>query len=81
MSEAMRFKREIKATCGLDAKMLDTAEDGYVLIVERKLVDAASYELLADFAGRNQLNLQLDIGNYIISTNVLHPPSPTRQTY
>jgi hypothetical protein len=52
-------------------KMLDTAEDGLVLCVDRKTIDAGSYKLLADFATQKSLNLQHDIGNFIISTHAL----------
>jgi len=79
MPEVMKFKRELKTVSGLDAQMLDTAEDGYVLILERRSVNEASYKLLAEFAGQNQLNMQLEIGRYIISTNALRPaPEPRR---
>ena len=81
MSEAMKFKREIKTATGLDAQMLDTAEDGYVLTLERSLVNKASYTLLAEFAAQNQLNLQLEIGRYIISTNVLRPAPESRRVF
>ena len=81
MSEAMKFKREIKTTCNLEAKMLDTSEDGYVLVVERKSVNEGSHTLLVDFAAQNKLNLQLEMGNYIISTNMLAPPRQSRQVF
>lgn len=71
MSEAMKYKTKIQTSCGIDVKMLDTAEDGMVLCVERKILDSASYKLLADFATQNQLNLQLSSGNFIISTHAL----------
>jgi hypothetical protein len=73
MSEAMKFKREIQTSCNIDVKMLDTAEDGLILYVERKTLNADSYKLLADFAAENELSLQLDIGNFIISTHALTP--------
>jgi len=73
MSEAMKFKREIQTSCGINVKMLDTAEDGLVLFVERKILSAESYKLLADFASENELSLQLEIGNFIISTHALLP--------
>jgi len=69
----MKFKKELRSSCCIDFKMLDTAEDGYVLYIERKTVNADSYKLLADFASQNQLNLQLDSGNFIISTHALSP--------
>ena len=81
MSEAMKFKMEIKASCALDAKMLDTSEDGYVLVIERKTVNEASYKLLTAFASQKQLNMQLDIENYIISSNMLPPTRQTRQVF
>jgi hypothetical protein len=74
-SEAMKFKREIQAKCCIDVKMLDTAEDGLVLTVERKTLDVSSYKLLADFAAQNELSLQLDIGNFMISTHALSAAS------
>jgi hypothetical protein len=81
MSKAMKFKREIKAATGLDSQMLDTAEDGYVLTLERRLVNEASYKLLAEFATQNQLNLQFEMGRYIISTNPLRPAPESRRVF
>ena len=71
ISEAMKFKREIKTTCGIDVKMLDFAKDGLVLCVERKALAVGAYKLLADFSAENDLSLQLDIGNFIMSTHAL----------
>ena len=71
ISEAMKFKRGIQTFCGIDVKMLDTVEDGLVLYVERKILNVDSYKLLADFTAQNGLSLQLDIGNFIISTHAL----------
>ena len=71
MFEAMRLKRAIQTGCGIDLKMLDIAEEGLVLYVERKTLNVDAYKLLADFAAQNELSLQLDIGNFIISTHAL----------
>jgi len=71
MSEAMKYKTKIQTSCGIAVKMLDTAEDGIILYIERKSLDTASYKLLVDFAAENQLNLQLSSGNFIISTHAL----------
>jgi hypothetical protein len=71
ISEAMRFKREILANCGIDVKMLDIAEAGLVLYVERSSIDVAAYKLLANFAAKNELSVQLEIGNFIISKHAL----------
>jgi hypothetical protein len=73
ISDAMKFKREIQTKCSIDVKMLDTAEDGLVLYVERKTLDIGAYKLLADFTAQNDLSLQLDMGNFIISTRALPP--------
>jgi hypothetical protein len=71
ISEAMRLKREILASCGIDVKMLDLPEAGLVLSVERSSLNAGSYKLLADFAAKNELCLQLEIGNFILSKHPL----------
>ena len=73
VSEAMKYKREIQTSCSIDTKMLDTAEDGLVLYVERNSIDASTYKMLADFAEQNHLNLRLEIGNFIISKHALPP--------
>ena len=72
--EAMKFKKEIKSTCGTEMNMLDTKEDGLVLWVERKTLDTSSYKNLADYATQKELSLLLEAGNFIISTH----PLPSR---
>jgi hypothetical protein len=71
VSEAMKLKTKIKTSCGIDLKMLDIPEDGLVLYVERKTLDIGAYKLLADFTAQNDLSLQLDMVNFIISTRAL----------
>ena len=71
VSEAMKFKREIRTACGVDVKMLDTAEDGIVLYVERETLDVDSYKLIANFTAQKELSLQLAVGNFVISTHPL----------
>jgi len=71
VSEAMKYKREIQTNCGIDTKMLDTAEDGLVLYIEKNSIDAGSYKTLANFVEQNQLSLKLEIGNFIISNHDL----------
>ena len=71
VSEAMKLKTKIKTSCGIDLKMLDIPEDCLVLYVERKTLDIGAYKLLADFTAQNDLSLQLDMGNFIISTRAL----------
>lgn len=73
LSEAMKFKREIRDSCGIDVNMLDTSEDGFVLYVERNTLDPGSYKVLADFAEQNRLSLQLESGRFMISTHALPP--------
>jgi hypothetical protein len=72
----MKFKDEIQASCGIDVKMLDTAEDGFVLYVERKTLGVDLYKLLADFAAQKELSLQLEVGNFIISNHPLASVDP-----
>ena len=73
VSEAMKLKSQIKNTCGIDLKMLDIPKDGLVLYIERKALEVSSYKLLADFTAQNNLSLQLDLGNFVISTSPLPP--------
>jgi hypothetical protein len=73
ISEAMKLKTKIHESCGIDLKMLDTSEDGLVLYIERKAIDVSAYKLLADYTAQNELILQLDIGNFIVSKNALPP--------
>lgn len=72
----MKFKDEIQVSCGINVKMLDTAEDGFVLCVERKTLGVDLYKLLADFAAQNELSLQLEVGNFIISNHPLASVDP-----
>jgi hypothetical protein len=76
LSHAMKFKHEIQTNCGIEVKMLDTKEDGFVLYVERKSLGADLYKLLADFVAQKELNLQLEVGNFIISNHPLLSPDP-----
>jgi hypothetical protein len=69
----MKLKTKIHADCGINLKMLDTSEEGLVLYIERKEIDIGAYKLLADFTAQNNLSLQLDIGNFIVSKNLLPP--------
>jgi len=73
ISEAMKLKTKIHESCGINLKMLDTSEDGLVLYIERKAIDVSAYKLLADYTAQNELILQLDIGNFIVSKNALPP--------
>jgi hypothetical protein len=71
ISEAMKIKCQIKANCNIETKMLDLPETGFVLTVDRNLLDVSSYKLLADFTSENNLALQLEMGRFIISGQVL----------
>ena len=71
MSEAMKVKRQIQVNCGIDLKMLDLPQAGFVLTVERNTIDVNSYKLLANYATENNLNLQLEMGNFIVSDQPL----------
>ena len=71
ISEAMKFKKEIKSTFGIEMNMLDTKEDGLVLWVERKTLDTSSHKILADYVTQKELSLLSEAGNFIISTHPL----------
>jgi hypothetical protein len=73
ISEAMKLKTKIKNSTGINLKMLDIPEDGLVLYIERKALDISSYKLLADFAAQNNLSLQLELGNFVVSNRPLSP--------
>ena len=77
ISEAMNFKREIRTSCNLDAKMLDTTEDGMVLTVEKRMVNATTLELMTNFVSQHKLSLLSESGRYFISTSILAPVSRT----
>ena len=71
ISQAMKIKQQIKVNCNIETKMLDLPETGFVLTVDRNLLDVNSYKLLADFTAENNLTLQLEMGRFIISGQVL----------
>jgi len=73
--EAMVFKREIGSSCSLDVKMLDTINDGFVLTIEKDLVNNDGLSLIRDFVNQHKLSLLLDSERYFISTNALTPSS------
>ena len=75
--DAMVFKRELRSSCSIDVKMLDTLKDGIVLSVEQKLVDSNILVFITDFVNQHKLSLLLDSERYFISTNALTPSSPS----
>jgi hypothetical protein len=73
--EAMVLKREIGTSCSLDVKMLDTVNDGIVLIFDQSAVGSHDLVYIKDFVTQHNLSLLLDSECYFISTNVLKPSS------
>ena len=71
MSEAMKIKRQIQECCNIETNMVDLPEVGLVLTVEKSTLDKDSYKLLAGYAAENSLNLQLELGRFIISNQAL----------
>jgi hypothetical protein len=71
MSEAIKIKRQILECCNIEAKMGDLPKVGLVLFVERSTLDKGSCKLLADYADENNLDLQLEMGRFIISNQAL----------
>lgn len=73
MSEAMKIKRQIQDRCGIETAMCDLPEVGLVLTVDRSALDMDSYKLLSEYTTENNLNLQLELGTYLISNQTLSP--------
>ena len=69
--EAMVFKREIGTSCSLDVKMLDTLNDGFILSIEKNLVNSNDLVYIKGFVNQHKLSLLLDSECYFISTNAL----------
>ena len=67
----MVYKREIGSSCSLEVKMLDTINDGFVLTIEKDLVNSNGLSLITDFVNQHNLSLLLDSERYFISTNAL----------
>jgi hypothetical protein len=53
--------------------MCDLPEVGLVLTVDRSDLDMGSYKLLSEYTAENNLNLQLELGRYLISNQNLSP--------
>jgi hypothetical protein len=75
ISEAMSFKSEIRKTCNLDVKMIETSNDGLILTVSKRLVNADSLQYITSFVNDHKLNLMSEFGFYYISTGILAPAS------
>ncbi len=73
LTDAMKYKNELKANYALNAKMLDASPEGFVLCIQKKSAKEGSLKQLADFAGQKQLALQDDGDYYLISTENLSP--------
>ena len=71
----MNFKSQLRKTCNLDVKMLETSKDGLVLTVNKRLVNADSLQFITAFVEDHKLNLMSEFGFYYISTQILAPGS------
>jgi hypothetical protein len=76
MYDAMVLKREIGASCNLDAKILETLKDGLVLRIMENMVNDNSLEVITDFVNKHELNMLFDNGVYFISNQILAPSEP-----
>ena len=70
-SEAMKIKRQIQERCDIEAKMVDLPKVGLVLTIEKSELNKDSYKLLADYAAEINVNLQLEMGRFVISSEAL----------
>jgi hypothetical protein len=57
MYDAMVLKREIGTSCNLDAKILETLKDGFVLRIMENMVNENSLEVITDFVNKHELNM------------------------
>jgi len=76
MYDAMMLKREIGTNCNLDAKILETLKDGFVLRIMENMVNENSLEVITDFVNKHELNMLFDNGVYFISNQILAPSEP-----
>ncbi len=73
ISEAMIFKNEIRKSCNLNAKMVETSKDGLILTLNKRLVDSASLQIIINLVSQHKLNLLSEFGHYYISKQILTP--------
>jgi hypothetical protein len=76
MYDSMVLKREIGASCKLDAKILETLKDGLVLRIMENMVNENSLETITDFVNKHELNMLFDNGVCFISNQILAPSEP-----
>jgi hypothetical protein len=73
MYDAMVLKREIGTSCKIDAKILETLKEGFVLRIMENSVNQSSLEAITDFVKKHKLNILFDNGVYFISNQILAP--------
>jgi hypothetical protein len=76
MYDAMVLKREIGASCKIEAKILETSKDGFVLRIMENMVNENSLGAITDFVNKHELNILFDNGVYFISNQILTPSEP-----
>ena len=76
MYDAMMLKREIGTSCKIDAKILETLEDGFVLRIMENTINENSLVAITDFVNKHELNMLFDSGVYFISNQILAPSEP-----
>ncbi len=76
MYDAMLLKREIRTSCKIEAKILETLKEGFVLRIMENSVNQSSLEAITDFVKKHELNILFDNGVYFISNQILAPSEP-----
>ena len=76
MYDAMVLKREIGKSCKIDAKILETLKEGFVLRIMENAVSQSSLGAITDFVKKHKLNILFDNGVYFISNQILAPSEP-----
>lgn len=74
--DAMVLKREIGTSCKIDAKILETMKDGFIIRIMENSVNENSLEAIIDFVNKHELNMLFDSGVYFISNQIIAPLEP-----
>jgi hypothetical protein len=74
--DAMMLKREIGTNCKIDANILETLKDGFVIRIMENSVNENSLEAIIDFVNKHELKMLFDSGVYFISNQILAPLEP-----
>jgi len=64
-------------SCNIEAKILETMQDGLILRITENIINNNSLALITDFVNKHKLNMLLDNGVCFISNQIITPSEPT----